>query len=296
MATTIPPLESKYVKAKISDLNEAMRCAEKETDRQEEILRHIKAVENDPKFQLNPEFPDGLEWLNTTGALSFEMELKGKLVVLDFFTYCCINCMHILPDLRDLERKYSDMDGMVVVGVHSAKFKNEKLLENICNAVERYDITHPVVNDQDIVLWERLGIVCWPTLVIIGPNCQLLHYIIGEGHGAELASFVDVAMDYYGNKLSRDPIRRPVSSGKSKDSILKYPGKLCGDEAGKHLFISDTAHHRAIVVSQSTGEQGWCGPACTLLAALFFLIGNVCHTYSMHECRHACITVMYIVK
>ena len=82
----------------------------------------------------------GLEWLNVSSPLSFQTNLKDKIVVLDFFTYCCINCMHILPDLERLETKYRDTDGVVVVGVHSAKFENEKLSENIRNSILRYSI------------------------------------------------------------------------------------------------------------------------------------------------------------
>ncbi len=252
----VPPLERKYVKGKIANLNAGIQLAESETEKEEEILRHIRAVEKDPNFQLDPEFPAGLEWFNSAGPLSFGKELQGKIVVLDFFTYCCINCMHVLPDLHSLERKYTDVDGVVVVGVHSAKFLNEKLSDNIRHAIGRYDITHPVVNDNDIVLWERLGIVCWPTLVIIGPDQQLLYYIIGEGHGAELAAFMDVAVGYYQDQLSRDPIGHslPSNVGRPQLSILKYPGKVCVDGSGRHLFVADSSHHRVVVVQRATGE------------------------------------------
>ncbi len=260
MAATIPPLESKYVKTKIATLNEAIGQAESETSKCEAILTHIKAVENDPCFQIDPEFPTDLEWLNSTGALSFERELKGKIVVLDFFTYCCINCMHILPDLGKLESKYRDTDGVVVVGVHSAKFQNEKLSENIDRAVERYGITHPVVNDQRIVLWERLGVTCWPTLVIVGPDRQLLYYIIGEGHGEELAAFMDGAVGYYQDRLSHDPIGKLSPSERDvarMASVLKYPGKVCVDGSGSKIFVSDTAHHQVIVATLTSGEQSY---------------------------------------
>ena len=137
MAGSIPPLERKYVKTKIANLNAGMMMAETESLKHEEILQHIKSVENDPQFQLDPEFPDGLDWFNSS-PLSFSRQLRGKMVVMDFFTYCCINCMHILPDLERLEERYPvDSGGVVVVGVHSAKFGNEKVSENIRNAIER---------------------------------------------------------------------------------------------------------------------------------------------------------------
>src|SRR5678810_1179159 len=70
-----------------------------------------------------PEFPGALQWFNIDRPLSLK-ELRGKVVLLDFWTYCCINCMHVIPDLKKLEAKYSKE--LVVIGVHSAKFENEK--------------------------------------------------------------------------------------------------------------------------------------------------------------------------
>lgn len=137
MSGPFPPLERKYVKSKVADLNDAIQTAETKTLKNEKILQHIQAVENDPQFRLDPEFPSGLDWFNSS-PLSFSEHLCGKLVVLDFFTYCCINCMHILPDLERLEERYPvDSGGVVVVGVHSAKFGNEKVSDNIRMAIER---------------------------------------------------------------------------------------------------------------------------------------------------------------
>ena len=112
------------------------------------------------------------DWLNCHGKINIE-EIEGKLVLLDFFTYCCINCMHILPNLHELENKYPQKSGLVIVGVHSAKFENEKKTSNIKHAIARYGIKHPVVNDSDSKLWEEWNIHCWPTLVLLGPNLQV---------------------------------------------------------------------------------------------------------------------------
>lgn len=144
-----------------------------------------------------PDFPEGLEWLNCQDALSFKNNLRGKLCVLDFFTYCCINCMHILPDLHALEAKHSIEEGVVVIGVHSAKFENEKVSSNILNAVLRYGISHPVVNDSDAFLWNVMEIACWPTLVIVGPNGEHLLSLVGEGHKKTLMEFVDAALKWF---------------------------------------------------------------------------------------------------
>ncbi|KAJ0037391.1 hypothetical protein Pint_22655 [Pistacia integerrima] len=108
-------------------------------------------------------------------------DLKGKVVVLDFWTYCCINCMHVLPDLELLEKKYKDKP-FTVVRVHSAKFDNEKDLEAIRNVELGYGITHPVVNNGDMYLWRELGVNSWPTFAIVGPNGKLLAQLASEGH------------------------------------------------------------------------------------------------------------------
>src|SRR3989338_3358278 len=98
-----------------------------------------------------PDFPQGLEWLNNAEPLSLE-KLRGKIVLLDFWTYCCINCMHVLPDLKRLEVKYPNE--LVVIGVHSAKFSNEQGTEQIRQAILRYGVTHPVVNDREFRVWQ----------------------------------------------------------------------------------------------------------------------------------------------
>src|SRR5262245_27479137 len=97
-----------------------------------------------------PELDSGTAWLNTGKPLALK-DLKGKIVLLDFWTLCCINCIHIMPDLAKLEKKYANE--LVVIGVHSAKFENEKNSESIRKAILRYDIKHPVVNDADQKIW-----------------------------------------------------------------------------------------------------------------------------------------------
>ena len=130
----IPTLEKKYVKSKIATLNDSLRGESPSTA---DIIQHIAAVENDPEFQLDPEFPPSLDWFNTISPLSFSNQLQGKIVVLDFFTYCCVNCMHILGDLATLESRHPVEEGVAVIGVHSAKFGNEKVSDNIRNAIDR---------------------------------------------------------------------------------------------------------------------------------------------------------------
>lgn len=178
-------------------------CDDKKT-RHGLIQEYLKTFNDslDGKIQKIPDFPQDCEWLNlgNNNSLSIYGNLRGKICVLDFFTYCCVNCIHILPDLHDLEAKHSVQDGLIVVGVHSAKFENEKVSTNILNAILRYNITHPVVNDASAFLWNAMEITCWPTLVVIGPHGQHLLSLVGEGHRNTLMEFVDAALKWFQSK------------------------------------------------------------------------------------------------
>ncbi|XP_055031972.2 NHL repeat-containing protein 2 isoform X1 [Misgurnus anguillicaudatus] len=226
------------------------------TQEEKENLVHQYLHKIDEKDDLIiPDFEEGLEWLNTDGPLSFRKELLGKVVMLDFFTYCCINCMHILPDLHQLEQSYSVEDGLVVIGVHSAKFPNEKVLENVRSAVLRYDITHPVVNDSDARLWQDLEVSCWPTLVLLGPRGNLLFSLVGEGHRERIFLFTAAALKHYREKglLKNHSVGIKLYKDSLPPSILSFPGKIAMDPCSKRLVIADTGHHRVLVVS-NTGQ------------------------------------------
>lgn len=217
------------------------------------VYQYLQKVDGWEQDLSVPEFPEGLEWLNTEGPISVYKDLCGKVVILDFFTYCCINCIHLLPDLHALEHNYSDKDGLLIVGVHSAKFPNEKVLDNIKSAVLRYDITHPVVNDADASLWQELEVSCWPTVVILGPRGNMLFSLIGEGHKDKLFLYTSVALKYYGD---RGQIRdNKIGIKLYKDSLppspLLFPGKVTVDHVSKRLVIADTGHHRILVVRQN---------------------------------------------
>src|SRR5918911_537746 len=126
-----------------------------------------------------PELEGGRGWLNTDRPLSLA-GLRGKVVLLDFWTYGCVNCMHIIPDLKRLEEKYPAE--LVVIGVHSAKFENERETENIRRIILRYGLEHPVVNDADFRIWNAYAVRAWPTLVVIDPAGYVVGSAPGEGN------------------------------------------------------------------------------------------------------------------
>ncbi|XP_066549239.1 NHL repeat-containing protein 2 isoform X2 [Amia ocellicauda] len=236
-----------------TQLDYALLDAESVQEKENLIYQYLKKVDGRQQDLKVPEFDEGLEWLNTKGPLSLAKDLPGKVVVLDFFTYCCINCMHVLPDLHELEQLHSDKDGLVVIGVHSAKFPNEKVLSNIKSAVLRYNITHPVVNDADAKLWHELEVSCWPTLVVVGPRGNLLFSVVGEGHKEKLFLFVAAALKYYKEKgeLKYGAIGMKLYRDSLPPSMLSFPGKVTADGTGQRLVIADTGHHRILVVAKS---------------------------------------------
>uniref|UniRef100_A0ACD5XKX1 Uncharacterized protein n=1 Tax=Avena sativa TaxID=4498 RepID=A0ACD5XKX1_AVESA len=224
--------------------------------RVQQIKKYLADFETGGSPTYVPEFPRKLDWLNTA-PLQFGRDLKGRVVVLDFWTYCCINCMHVLPDLEFLEKKYKDKP-FTVVGVHSAKFDNEKDLEAIRSAVLRYNVSHPVVNDGDMYLWRELGVNSWPTFVVIGPNGKILAQISGEGHRKDLDDVVGAALEFYDERKLLQNNSLPLALEKDRDSRLitsplKFPGKLAIDVQNNRLFISDSNNNR-IVVTNLGGE------------------------------------------
>ena len=120
---------------------------------------------------------EGGEWVNMAAPLSLT-DLRGRFVLLDFWTFCCINCMHVLPELKKLEHAFPNE--LVVVGVHSAKFEGEHVTDNIREAALRYEIEHPVVNDAKMAIWSRYGARSWPTLVLIDPAGDVVWAASGE--------------------------------------------------------------------------------------------------------------------
>jgi len=197
-----------------------------------------------------PELDQGLAWLNTDRALRFARELKGQVVLLDFWTYCCINCMHILPDLEHLEERFAGRP-FLVIGVHSAKFDNETDRGSIRAAVQRYGIRHPVVVDDDLRLWRAYGARSWPTRVLVDPAGAIVMTVAGEGHRAELEQAIETLLGQHAQQgtLAAAPLALTPDAAVRSPSGLSFPGKVLADRDARRLFIADTAHHRIVVAS-----------------------------------------------
>jgi DNA-binding beta-propeller fold protein YncE len=207
-----------------------------------------------PRTVLAPELEGGVAWINTAAPLKLA-DLRGRIVLLDFWTLCCINCIHTLPDLAKLEAKYPGI--LVVLGIHTPKFPHEKMTENIRKAVLRYQVKHPVVNDAEAAIWRRYRVRSWPTLVLIDPDGHYYGELSGEGAFEVLDRHIGLlAREYRAKKaLNERPLQFQLANQTENGaSPLYFPGKLLADQARNRLFIADSTHHR-IVITTLAGQK-----------------------------------------
>ncbi|MCA9265800.1 MAG: redoxin domain-containing protein, partial [Planctomycetales bacterium] len=197
-------------------------------------------------------FPPDTEWLNAPGPIKLA-DLRGRFVLFDFWTYCCINCMHVLPELKKLEEQYPNE--LVVVGVHSAKFDTEKNRENIEEAILRYEIAHPVINDAGHVIWNAYGVRSWPTILLMDPEGKVVWGKAGEFTFDDVHQVLSLGLPHYRahGLVANTPFPWEGLAAKFESQPLKFPGKILADAGGQRLFISDSNHNR-IVVTDLNGQ------------------------------------------
>ena len=206
---------------------------------------------------------EGRNWLNTGGRQLNLEDLRGKIVLLDFWTFCCINCLHVLDELRPLEEKYSDV--LVTVGVHSPKFEHEADPVALAAAVERYEIHHPVLDDPELVTWQAYTARAWPTLVVLDPEGYIVAHLSGEGHAAGLESLVAELVEEHEAKGTLHRGDGPYVPAEPSAGDLRFPGKVTALPGGTFL-AADTGHHRLVELEADLttvrrvigdGVKGW---------------------------------------
>ncbi|MBD1540124.1 redoxin domain-containing protein [Arthrobacter sp. S13_S34] len=212
----------------------------------------------------------GRNWLNTGGKTLDLEALRGKIVLLDFWTFCCINCLHVLDELRPLEEQYSDV--LVTVGVHSPKFEHEADPVALAAAVERYEIHHPVLDDPELETWKAYTARAWPTLVVIDPEGYIVAHLSGEGHADGLAVLIPELIAEHEAKGTLHRGSGPYVAPEPTSGTLRFPGKALflppgrgstavdgtsddgaaagaagNGAAGKGSWlVTDTGHHRLV--------------------------------------------------
>jgi thiol-disulfide isomerase/thioredoxin len=201
-------------------------------------------------------------WLNTGGRELTLADLRGKILLLDFWTFCCINCLHVLDELRPLEEKYGDV--LVVIGVHSPKFEHERDPAALAAAVERYGVHHPVLDDADMVMWQQYAAKAWPTLAVVDPTGYLVASMAGEGHAEGLSRLLDELIAEHEAKGTLHRGDGPYVPPAEPGTLLRFPGKAI-ELPGGTLLVSDSARHSLVELSADgeklvrrigTGERG----------------------------------------
>ncbi|WP_093861321.1 NHL domain-containing thioredoxin family protein [Streptomyces sp. TLI_053] len=197
-----------------------------------------------------PELVGAGGWLNTGGKELTLADFRGKITVLDFWTFCCINCLHVLDELRELEEKHRDT--VVIVGVHSPKFVHEADHRAVVDAVERYEVHHPVLDDPELVTWKQYAVRAWPTLVVIDPEGYVVTQHAGEGHAHAIARLVE---ELEAEHAAKGTLRRgdgPYVAPEPTAGDLKFPGKAVRLPDG-HFLVADSGHH-SLVELEADGE------------------------------------------
>ena len=244
----------------------------------DEYFKRMPEYEANSELTAN-EFEYDLEWYNSD-PLYFEANLKNKLVLIDFWTSCCCDCLHLLPVLEKLEKKFEGENGVAFIGVHSGKFEAESDSYHLKKNILKYDIKHPVINDASMQIWSEYECYYWPTVFIIAPNRQIIKVYKETVPPKDLEIFLEAAYDYYYPDLNQDPLPIKLEVQKEKDekktqaaegnffsiekemaikSNLRFPQKIqyvskeeCVLYGCNLLIISDMGNHRVLVINEDT--------------------------------------------
>ncbi len=189
-----------------------------------------------------PEFPENLPWLNVSRPLTLS-DLQGRVTILDFWTYGCVNCIHVVEELRQLEHQFGD--ALVVIGVHSPKFPNERRLDTLRRILQRYNRQHPIIQDSEQSLMQLYGVRAWPTLMVIDTDGLVVGYVAGEGHTERLARLIEKLLKEADNSEPAPALPLQSDAARIATQPLASPGKIIHSEGD--LIISDTLHHRIII-------------------------------------------------
>ena len=181
--------------------------------------------------------------MNTGGRALDLAALRGRFALIDFWTFCCVNCLHVLDELRPVEERFADE--LVVIGVHSPKFEHERDPAAVEAAVERYGVRHPVLDDPDLTTWQAYAARAWPTLVLVDPEGYVVAQMSGEGHAHGLTLLLEELVAEHDAKGTLQRGTGPYVPPAPPDTALRFPGKVAALPSGGWL-VSDTAHHQLV--------------------------------------------------
>ncbi len=185
----------------------------------------------------------GRGWLNTGGVALTLAGLRGRFVLLDFWSFCCVNCLHVLDELRPLEQRRTE--DLVVIGVHSPKFVHEADADALASAVERYAVQHPVLDDPDLVTWQAYTARAWPTLVLVDPEGYVVAHYAGEGHAHAIDALVSELREEHRARGTLQPGDSPYVAPAVESGDLRFPAKVVA-LPGKGFLVADAGHHSLV--------------------------------------------------
>lgn len=194
----------------------------------------------------------GLQWFNVDAPVSIA-SLRGRIVILDFWTEGCINCIHIIPILRAIEQKYPEQ--VAVIGVHSPKFAEEKSAASVQDAIQRYEIHHPIVHDPQMSIWRDYGVQAWPTLVLIGPDGNVLVRLPGEPNPVTFAKAIGDLVASAGTSGELKPARLALKLEQQPQGRFLFPGKLKRVPGATPRWVLADAGHNQIVLLDDAGKD-----------------------------------------
>ncbi len=194
-------------------------------------------------------------WIGTQEPLTLA-GLRGRFVLLDFWTFCCVNCLHVLEELRPLEEQFAEV--LTVIGVHSPKFVHEASHEAVLAAVERYGVHHPVLDDPDLSTWKQYAVRAWPTLVLIDPEGYVAHVASGEGHADGIGRLLTELVVEHEHKGSLRRGDSPYVPPPTPTSELLFPGKALLLPDGR-LLVSDSSHDSVVLLEGETVTRRFTG-------------------------------------
>ncbi|MEP6484115.1 MAG: thioredoxin-like domain-containing protein [Rudaea sp.] len=194
----------------------------------------------------------GLQWFNVAAPIPIA-SLRGRIVILDFWTEGCINCIHIIPILRGIEEKYPEQ--VAVIGVHSPKFAEEKNASSVEDAIKRYEIHHPIVHDPNLNIWKEYGVQAWPTLVIIGPDGAVLGQIAGEPDPVKFPNVIGSLVEAAGKNGDLKPAKLALKLEEEPKGRFLYPGKLKAVPGTTHQWALADSGHNQIVLLDDAGAD-----------------------------------------
>ena len=194
----------------------------------------------------------GLQWFNVAAPLQIE-SLRGRVVILDFWTEGCINCIQIIPTLRRIEEKFPDK--VVVIGVHSPKFANEKNAASVKDAIRRYDIRHPIIHDPEMTIWRAYNVQAWPTLIVIDADGSIAGSVPGEPDPDRMTTAIANLIAASEKTGALKPAALDLTPLPEPKGRFLYPGKLKSVPSAEKRWVLADGGHNQIVLLDDAGKE-----------------------------------------